>query len=74
MADLTPAQRRSLIEGLATWLNQKIRDERNQVEVEILSGVTADFAEDLVTPRLSQNETATLTVRINGGARHAQLE
>ncbi len=73
MADLTPAQRGSLIEGLATWLNDKIRDERNHVEVEIVSGVTADFAQDLLSPRVSQNETATLTVRINGGARNAQV-
>ncbi len=73
MADLTPAQRRSLIDGLATWLNEKIRDERNHVEIEILTGVTADFAEDLLSPRLDQNGTATLTVRINGGARHAEL-
>ncbi len=72
MADLTPAQRRSLIDALATWLNQKIGDERNNVEVDIATGVTADFAEDLLSPELAQNGTATLTIRINGGARHEQ--
>ncbi len=73
MTDMTPAERQSLSESLARWLREKIHDERNDVEYELLTGVTADFTEDLLEPQIAQNGTATLTIRINGGARHAQV-
>ncbi len=73
MADMTPVERQSLAESLTRWLREKIHDERNDVEYELLAGVTADFTEDLLEPQIAQNGTATLTIRINGGARHAQV-
>ncbi len=74
MAEMTPAERQSLADALTKWLSEKIRDERNDVECELLAGVRADFTEDLLEPELSQNGTATLTIRINGGARHTQVQ
>ncbi len=73
MADMTPAERQALAASLTRWLHQKIRDQGNDVEYELSAGVTADYTEDLLEPQVSQNGSATLTVRINGGARHNQL-
>ncbi len=72
MADLSTTQRHFIIESLSAWLRDKIADERNQVDFELASGVAAIFGDNLMQPELAQNGTATLTVRINGGARHTQ--
>lgn len=72
MSDLDSTQRSFLIESLSAWLREKIGDERNRVDFELASGVEAAFGDDLMQPELAQNGTATLTVRINGGARHTQ--
>ena len=72
MADLDARQRSFLIDSLSVWLREKIGDEHNRVEFELASGVEAAFGDDLMHPELAQNGTATLTVRINGGARHTQ--
>ncbi len=73
MPDMTPAERQALAAALTTWLHDKIRDQANEVVYELNTGITADYTEDLVEPQIAQNGSATLTVRINGGARHNQL-
>ncbi len=72
MGHLDAKRRQFLIESLSAWLREKIGDERNAVEFELASGVEAAFGDDLMEPELAQNGTATLTIRINGGARHTQ--
>ncbi len=72
MPSLSASQRRFLIESLSSWLREKIGDEANEVDFEMSAGVEAQFGDDLMQPQLAQNGTATLTVRINGGARHTQ--
>lgn len=72
MAHLDKSQRQFLIESLTAWLQDKIGDERNEVEFQLANGVSATFTDNLMQPDLAQNGTATLTVRINGGAQHTQ--
>ncbi len=67
-----PSRRRFLIDTLSAWLREQIGDERNSVDYDLAFGVEARFGEDLMAPELRQNRTATLIVRINGGARHTQ--
>ncbi len=73
MPDMTPAERQALAAALTRWLHEKIHDQANEVVYELNAGITADYTEDLLEPQITQNGTATLTVRINGGARHNQL-
>ncbi len=69
---MNATQRRFLVESLSAWLREKIGDERNEVAFELVNGVQAGFGDDLMEPDLEYNGTATLTVRINGGAQHTQ--
>ncbi len=72
MSHLDPERRDFLIESLSAWLRETIGDATNDVDFELLTGVVAEYGEDLMKPDLAKNGTATLTVRINGGARHTR--
>ena len=72
MAELD-GQRQSLIDSLAQWLREYVGNERNDVQVQLLNGVEADYRQDLVEPDLGRNGTMTLTIWINGGARHSRV-
>lgn len=72
MANLDATQRQVLIESLTGWLREKLGDEHNAVDFELVNGTQATFGADLTHPSLDQNGSATLTVRINGGAHDTQ--
>ncbi len=68
------AERQLLVDTLSAWIRENVGDERNQVELQLLNGVEADYRDDLVEPSVGRNGTVTLTIRINGGARHTQVQ
>lgn len=72
MANLSPAHREMLITTFSQWLRDKVGDPSNDVEFEIHNGTAVTYGDDLTQPALDQNGSATLTIRINGGAHHTQ--
>lgn len=66
------AQRRMISERLTQWIHEQICDERNDVEFSVDQGMHLAFGDDLENARPRPNGSATLTVRINGGARNTE--
>ncbi len=69
MARLNRVQRRLLAEQLAAWLHEWIEVETSDVEFTVESGFRVAVADDLASAYREPNGTATLVIRINGGAR-----
>lgn len=69
MARLSPAERRLVVEQLSGWLRQVVEGEDNDVDFHIERGMERASADDLESMKIRPNGTATLVVRINGGAR-----
>ncbi len=72
MARLSAAQRRLLAEQLAQWIHERVEDERNDVEFALEHGIHLAIADDLESSWPAPNGSATLVVRINGGARQTR--
>ncbi len=72
MTRLSAAQRRLVAEQLAAWIHERIEDEDNDVAFTVENGIHLAVADDLESLRPSPNGSATLVVRINGGARHTR--
>ncbi len=72
MAGLSETQRRLLAEQLAAWIHDRVEDGANDVAFTVETGIHLLMADDLESARPVPNGSATLVVRINGGARHTQ--
>ncbi len=70
MARLSETQRRLLAEQLAAWIHDRVEDGSNDVDFTVENGIHVALADDLESARPVPNGSATLVVRINGGARH----
>ncbi len=70
MGGLSGAQRRVLAEQLVAWVRERVQDEGNEVDFTVENGIDLLVADDLESARPVPNGSATLVVRINGGARH----
>ena len=72
MARLTRTQRRIVIEQLTAWIEEVVGDESNDVDFAVENGMHLALAADLETTRPIPNGSATLVVRVNGGARQTR--
>ncbi len=72
MARLSEMQRRLLAEQLAEWIHERVEDAANDVDFSVENGIHLLLADDLESARPVPNGSATLVVRINGGARHTR--
>ncbi len=72
MDRLSRAQRRVVAEQLAAWIRERVEDESNDVDFAVENGIHLMLEDDLETTRPVPNGSATLVVRINGGARHTR--
>lgn len=70
MARLSEAQRRLVAEQLTAWIRDRIEDQANDVDFAVETGMHLAVEDDLESTRPAPNGSATLVVRINGGARH----
>ncbi len=72
MARLSEAQRRLVAEQLTAWIRERIEDEANDVDFAVETGMHLAVEDDLESARPAPNGSATLVVRINGGARRTR--
>ncbi len=72
MGGLSRAQRRVLAEQLAAWVRERVQDEANEVDFTVENGIDLLVGDDLESARPVPNGSATLVVRINGGARQTR--
>ncbi len=72
MARLSEAQRRLVADQLAAWIRARVEDEGNDVDFAVENGMHLVVEDDLESWRPTPNGSATLVVRINGGARHTE--
>ncbi len=70
MARLSASQRRLVAEQLAAWMRERIEDESTDVEFTVENGFHVEMADDLESAHPEPNGTATLVIRINGGAQN----
>jgi len=59
-------------EQLAAWIHERIEDAANEVDFAVENGIHVAVEDDLESLRPSPNGSATLVVRINGGAHHTR--
>ncbi len=70
MARFSRAQRRALAEQLAAWMRERVQDESTDVEFTVEHGFHVEVGDDLESAHPRPNGTATLVLRINGGAQN----
>ena len=66
MAKLSAAERRLIVDHLSSWLERMVGDERNDVEVNLETGMERVLGDDLESSIVRPDGSATLTVRIRG--------